>query len=104
VIHLFKQKQFGKLFKEIRGQLLDLIELVSIKIDVSYILEELEEIEYKIKKLDINNTGLADEVKRVRIKLYNKYKNDLATYLPDKKAQSLIKTIESWIKQIINLY
>ena len=101
---LFKQNQLDKLFEDLRKQMFDLIDLIEIKIDISYILEELEEIEYKVKKLDKNNVGLSDEIREIRHKLFSQYKNNLADYLQEKKAKNLVKAIKNWLSRIANLY
>lgn len=97
-------KKYDKAFEEVRTALFDLINYIDIKIDIGYILEELEEISYKIEKIDVNGVGLAQEIRGIYDSMYKKYQNKLASFLSDKEARKMIKKIEDWLKLLPSLF
>lgn len=97
-------QKYNKVFEEVRANLFDLINYIDIKIDVSYILEELEEISHKIAKIDVNKIGLADQIRQTYSKLYKKYQNRLASFLSDKESRNITKKIQEWIYLLPKLY
>ncbi|MHA1686918.1 MAG: hypothetical protein ACTSYD_11040 [Candidatus Heimdallarchaeaceae archaeon] len=97
-------QKYNREFEEIRANLFDLINYIDIKIDVSYILEELEEISYKVAKIDVNKIGLADQIRQTYNNLYKKYQNKLASFLSDKESRVITKKIQEWIYLLPKLY
>ena len=91
-------------FISIRKELLELINMIEIKIDVSYIIEEIEEISYEIKKMGSEGERIAEDMKELYISLLSKYKNKLAAFLSTKEANQIIEKIQKWIVILPNLF
>ncbi len=84
-------------FISIRKELFELINMIEIKIDVSYIIEEIEEISYEIQKMGNEGERIAEDMMRLYKSLFNKYKNKLASFLSSKEANQIIEKIQNWL-------
>ncbi|MFW9852230.1 MAG: hypothetical protein ACFFDS_04775 [Candidatus Thorarchaeota archaeon] len=91
-------------FISIRKELFELINMIEIKIDVSYIIEEIEEISYEIKKIGNEGERIAEDMMRLYTSLFNKYKNKLAAFLSTKEANQIIEKIQKWVVLLPNLF
>lgn len=90
-------------FISIRKELFELINMIEIKIDVSYIMEEIEEISYEIKKIGEEGERVAEDMMKLYRSLFSKYKNKLAAFLSSKEANQIIEKIQSWLIILPNL-
>ncbi|MHA1221878.1 MAG: hypothetical protein ACTSSG_02625 [Candidatus Heimdallarchaeaceae archaeon] len=99
---MLNKSALNKLFNDIRENMLELINMIEVKIDVGYILEELEELSYKIKKLNPEGIKISQEIMSNYKKLYKRYKDRLASYLSQKEASQLINRINIWIQILVN--
>ena len=91
-------------FTNIRQLLFELINLIEIKIDVGYILEEIEEITLEIIKINSKGESLGDEMKEVYKSLYRKYKNKLAAFLSPREVNQITGKIKNWIQVLPNIF
>ncbi len=91
-------------FTNIRQLLFELINLIEIKIDVGYILEEIEEITLEIGKINQKGERLGDEMKEVYKSLYRKYKNKLAAFLSPREANQIMGKIKNWIQILPSIF
>ncbi len=85
------------IYQEIREAILELINLIEIDIDVSYVLEELEEIRFKIRKINVKNGSVPEEINQVFNKLYDKYKNKMSAPLSSRDKRKLIENLKEWL-------
>ncbi len=98
-----RQKSLDTLFVNIRKTLFELINMIEIKIDVGYILEEIEEVKHQIVKLGGGRNELINDIEKTNIALYRKYESKLASFIPKKEAYNLINKIENWLKELLQL-
>lgn len=91
-------------FTNMRQLLFELINLIEIKIDVGYVLEEIEEITLEIGKLNQRGERLEDEMKEVYKTLYRKYKNKLAAFLSPREANQIMGKIKNWIQILPSIF
>lgn len=91
-------------FTNMRQLLFELINLIEIKIDVGYVLEEIEEITLEIGKLNQRGERLEDEMKEVYKTLYRKYKNKLAAFLSPREANQIMGKIKNWIQILPTIF
>lgn len=80
----------------------ELINMIEIKIDVGYILEELEDISYEIKNLGEEGKQIHEEMMNVYNSYFNKYKNKLAAFLSPRESSTLIEKIKKWLLELSN--
>lgn len=100
---VIRRDVLNTLFINIRKDLFELINMIEVRIDVSYILEELEEISYEVKKLKIEGERIVKEIKEIYDSLYNKYEKKLASFLSSREANHLVSKIESWLQVLPSL-
>ena len=98
-----RQKSLDTLFVNIRKTLFELINMIEIKIDVGYILEEVEEVKHQIVKLVGKRNELINDIEKTNTTLYRKYESKLASFIPKKEAYNLINKIENWLKELLQL-
>ncbi len=91
-------------FISIRKELFELINMIEIKIDVSYIIEEVEEISVEIQKMGIEGERIAEDMMKLYNSLFSKYKNKLASFLSSKEANQIIEKIQKWLVILPNLF
>ena len=91
-------------FISIRKELFELINMIEIKIDVSYVIEEIEEISYEMKKMGIEGERIAEDMRRLYNSLFSKYKNKLASFLSSKEANQITEKIQDWLRILPNLF
>jgi hypothetical protein len=91
-------------FISIRNELFELINMIEIKIDVSYIMEEIEEISYEIRKMGTEGERIAEDMMKLYNALFGKYKNKLAAFLSSKEANQIIEKIQKWLVILPNLF
>ena len=91
-------------FISIRKELFELINMIEIKIDVSYIIEEIEEISYEIQTIGIVGERIAEDMMKLYKSLFSKYKNKLASFLSSKEANQIIEKIQKWVVVLPNLF
>jgi hypothetical protein len=91
------------MFINLRKDLFELVNMIEIKIDIGYILEEIEEVSYEVQKLSDVGSNLGSEMREIYNSLYKKYKNNLASFLTPREANHLIKKIMSWIQLLPSL-
>ena len=91
-------------FISIRKELFELINMIEIKIDVSYIIEEIEEISYEIQKMGNEGERIAEDMMKMYNSLFSKYKNKLASFLSSKEANQIIEKIQKWLVILPNLF
>lgn len=91
-------------FVSIRKELFELINMIEIKIDVSYIMEEIEEISYEIQKMGIEGERIAEDMMKLYNSLFSKYRNKLASFLSSKEANQIIEKIQKWLVILPNLF
>ena len=91
-------------FTNMRQLLFELINLIEIKIDVGYILEEIEEITLEIRKINSKGENLGDEMKEVYKSLYRKYKNKLAAFLSPREVNQITGKIKNWIQVLPSIF
>ena len=77
--------------------------MIEIKIDVGYILEELEEVKHQIAKLVGGRKDLINDIEKTNTELYRKYESKLASFISKKEAYNLINKIEKWLKELLLL-
>ena len=77
--------------------------MIEIKIDIGYILEEIEEISYKVQTMSNLGSKLGGEMREIYNSLYKKYENKLASFLTPREANHLIGKIMIWIQSLPNL-
>ena len=94
---MLDRNTLNEMFISIRKDMFDLINMIEIKIDVGYILEEIEELSYEVKKIKGKGEGLSQEMKEIYTRLYKRYKNKLAAFLSPRESNQLIDKIKSWI-------
>lgn len=85
------------IYQDIREAILELINLIEIDIDVSYVLEEVEEIRFKIRKLNVKDETVAEEINQVFNNLYDKYKNKMSAPLSSRDKRELIENLKEWL-------
>ncbi len=93
-----------KLFEEIRAELFELINLIEVKIDVGYILEELEIITKKVKNLKKSETYIDSEMEELFNHFYKKYNTKPSSFLSEKEERKLTEVIKSWILKIATIF
>ncbi len=91
------------MFINIRKDLFELVNMIEIKIDIGYILEEIEELSYEVQKMSEIGSNMGVEMKDIYNSLYNKYKNKLASFLTPREANHLVSKIMSWIQTLPGL-
>jgi hypothetical protein len=91
------------MFISIRKELLELMNMIEIKIDVGYILEEMEELSHEIKKISEKGRIIGEEMGDIYNSMYKKYKNKLAAFLTPRESSFLIEKIKGWIQELPNL-
>ena len=91
-------------FTNMKHLLFELINLIEIKIDVGYILEEIEELNIEIRKINSKGENLGDEMIEVYKSLYRKYKNKLAAFLSPREANQLTGKIKNWIQVLPSIF
>lgn len=91
-------------FINMRQLLFELINLIEIKIDVGYILEEIEEITLEIRKINSKGERLGDEMEEVYKSLYRKYKNRLAAFLSPREVNQITGKIKNWIQVLPSIF
>ncbi len=100
-----QKKKQDRLYEKIKNDLFDLLDLLEIKIDSSYILEELENIFYQVKKLkSVDGDPLDEEIINTYNQLYKKYKNKLAAFLDRKDTEKLEIKLKDWIRRLAFVY
>ncbi len=90
-------------FISIRKELFELVDMVEIRIDVGYILEELEELSLEIKKLR-GGEKIFQEMNDIYKMLFRKYQNKLAAFLSSKERQMLTEKIKNWLLELPKLF
>jgi len=100
---LIRRDVRNTLFINIRKDLFELINMIEVRIDVSYILEELEEISYEVKKLNLEGEKIVRDMKEIYDSLYKKYEKKLAAFLSSREANHLVGKIESWLQVLPSL-
>ena len=68
--YLERTSSINEIFVNIRKEMFELINMIEIKIDVGYILEELEDISYEIKNLGEEGKQIYGEMTNVGIKTF----------------------------------
>lgn len=91
-------------FISIRKELFELINMIEIKIDVSYIMEEIEEISHEIQKMGVEGKRISEDMMKLYNSLFSKYKNKLASFLSSKEAYQIIEKIQKWLVILPNLF
>lgn len=91
------------MFINIRKDLFELVNMIEIKIDIGYILEEIEELSYEVQKMSEIGSNMGIEMRDVYNSLYNKYENKLASFLTPREANHLVSKIMSWIQSLPGL-
>lgn len=81
----------------------ELINMIEIKIDVGYILEELEDIAYEVKNLGEEGKIIHQEMMGVYNSYFNKYKDKLAAFLSSKESSSIIDKIKKWLLKLTDV-
>jgi len=81
----------------------ELMNMIEIKIDVGYILEEMEELAHEIQKVNENGIIIGKEMREIYNSIYKKYKNKLAAFLTPRESSYLIGKIKGWIQELPNL-
>lgn len=104
MIFLLEKNTNDAQFTNLRHLLFELINLIEIKIDVGYILEEIEEITLEIRKINSEGERLGDEMKEVYKSLYRKYKNKLAAFLSPREANQITGKIKNWIQVLPSIF
>lgn len=94
----------NKVFTSLRKNLLELADMVDIRIDVGYILEELEELSLEIKKIEGGGERIFEEISDIYKSLYKKYQNKLAAFLSSKERQLLTEKINKWLLNLPSLF
>ena len=101
---MVKRNTLENLYNEVNTGLFELINLIEVKIDVSYILEELEEATHKVKKINRIGDPIVEEMRKQYEQMYKKYEDKLAEFLPQKEAEKLIEQITGWIRRLPGLF
>ncbi|UJG39579.1 MAG: YtzH-like family protein [Candidatus Heimdallarchaeum aukensis] len=99
-----RRKSLENTYNKAKDSLFELMDLLEIKIDCSYILEELEEIKHLVKKINLVNDSIVDEMDSVYQKLYKNYKDKLAAFLPPNESKKLMNSIKEWIRRLPLLF
>jgi hypothetical protein len=94
----------NNVFVSIRQDLFELADMVEIRIDVGYILEELEELSLKIKKIGGEGERIFEEMNDIYKSLYKKYQNKLAAFLSSKERNLLTEKIKKWLLELPSLF
>ena len=81
----------------------ELINMIEIKIDVGYILEELENIAYEVKNLGNEGVKVHNEMMQLYNSYFNKYKNKLAAFLSPRESSSLTEKIKKWLLKLADV-
>ncbi|MBY9000104.1 MAG: hypothetical protein KGD64_04255 [Candidatus Heimdallarchaeota archaeon] len=92
------------LFTNMKYLMFELINLIEIKIDVGYILEEIEEIALEVRKLNSKGERLGDEMKEVYKTLHSKYRNKLASFLSPRESNQITGKIKNWIQILPSIF
>ncbi|MCG3215234.1 MAG: hypothetical protein KAS63_00810 [Candidatus Heimdallarchaeota archaeon] len=100
---MIEKNPLNTLFITIRKELFELINMIEVRIDVGYILEEIEEISFEISKLSKEGEKIVKEMKEIYSSLYKKYENKLAAFLSSREANYLVDKIESWLQVLPSL-
>ena len=91
-------------FISIRKELFELADMVEIRIDVGYILEELEELSLGLKKLGGEGERIYEEMSDMYKSLLRKYQNKLAAFLSSKERNLLTEKIKKWLLKLPDLF
>ena len=91
------------MFINIRKDLFELVNMIEIKIDIGYILEEIEELSFEVQKMSEIGSKMGGEMRGIYNSLYNKYEKKLASFLTPREANHLISKIMSWIQLLPGL-
>jgi len=94
----------NKVFVSIRKELFELADMVEIRIDVGYILEELEELSLEIKKVGGEGERIFEEMDDIYKSLFRKYQNKLAAFLSSKERNLLTEKIKKWLLTLPSLF
>ena len=100
--YLERTSSINEIFVNIRKEMFELINMIEIKIDVGYILEELEDISYEIKNLGEEGKQIHEEMMNIYNSYFNKYKNKLAAFLSPRESSSLTEKIKKWLFELSN--
>ena len=104
MIFVLEKKANDAQFTNIRQLLFELINLIEIKIDVGYILEEIEEIALEVGKINPKGERLAEEMEEIYKTLYRKYKNKLAAFLSPREVNQITGKIKNWIQILPSIF
>ncbi|MHA1198156.1 MAG: hypothetical protein ACTSQF_02180 [Candidatus Heimdallarchaeaceae archaeon] len=94
----------NNVFVSIRKELFELADMVEIRIDVGYILEELEELSQEIKKVGGEGERIFEEISDIYKSLFKKYQNKLAAFLSSKERNLLTEKINKWLLKLPSLF
>ncbi len=94
----------NNMFVSIRKELFELADMVEIRIDVGYILEELEELSLEIKKVGGEGERIFEEMSDIYKSLFRKYNNKLAAFLSSKERSLLTEKIKKWLLKLPSLF
>jgi hypothetical protein len=103
VNYLERTSSIDEIFVNIRKEMFELINMIEIKIDVGYILEELENISYEVRNLGDEGKKVHDEMMQLYESYFNKYKNRLAAFLSPRESNSLIENIKKWLLKLADV-
>ncbi len=91
-------------FVNIKRNLFELANMIEIKIDVGYVLEEMEEIAFEFNKLGEEGKHIHEEMMDIYNSFFKKYKNKLAAFLSPKESNLLDERIRKWLLKLPNLF
>ena len=94
----------NNVFVSIRKELFELADMDEIRIDVGYILEELEELSLEIKRVGGEGERIFEEMNDIYKSLLKKYQNKLAAFLSSKERKLLTEKINKWLLKLPNLF
>ena len=94
----------NNVFGSIRKDLFELADMVEIRIDVGYILEELEELSLEIRKVGGEAERIFEEMNDIYNSLFKKYQNKLAAFLSSKEREMLTEKIKKWLLELPSLF
>jgi hypothetical protein len=99
-----RTSSMNNMFVSIRKELFELADMVEIRIDVGYILEELEELSLEIKKIGGEGDRIYEEMSDIYRSLLKKYQNKLAAFLSSKERNLLNEKIKKWLLKLPSLF
>ncbi|MCE7741024.1 MAG: hypothetical protein GOP50_01075 [Candidatus Heimdallarchaeota archaeon] len=94
----------NNVYVSIRKELFELADMVEIRIDVGYILEELEELSLELKKVGGEGERIFEEMNDIYRSLLKKYQNKLAAFLSSKERNLLTEKINKWLLKLPSLF